>query len=200
MKCKLFCHEVGYLGHIVSKDGVAMDPKKITAISSWPVPRSTKEVRSFKGLCLYYQRFVKGFADIVCPLYRVTEADRAFCWTEECQQAFHELKRALTSPPVLAYRNQDGLFYLDTYASGMGLGAVLSQVQDGEKHVIAYYSRALSRTEQQCCVTRRELLAVVTAVKHFHHYLYGRHLRIHTDHGSLQWLMSFRNPEGQLWW
>ena len=78
-KCKLFCHEVEYLGHIVSKDGVATDPKKITAIYSWPVPRSTKEVKSFVGLCSYYRRFVKGFADIARPLHRATEADRAFC-------------------------------------------------------------------------------------------------------------------------
>ena len=95
------------------------------------LPRSTKEVRSFVGLCAYYRRFVKGFADIARPLHRATEADRAFCWTEECQQAFYELKRALTSPPVLAYPNEDGSFYLDIDASGMGLGAVLSQVQDG---------------------------------------------------------------------
>ena len=198
-KCRLFCHEVGYLGHIVSKDGVATDPKKIEAISSWPVPRTTKEVRSFVGLCSYYRRFVRGFADIARPLHRATEANREFYWSSECQEAFDKLKKALTTPPILAYPSEAGLFWLDTDASGSGVGAVLSQEQDGEKRVIAYYSRVLSGNERNYCVTRRELLAVVLAVKHFHHYLWGRHFMVRSDHGSLRWLMNFKNPVGQLW-
>ena len=198
-KCRLFCHEVGYLGHIVSKDGVATDPKKIEAISSWPVPRTTKEVRSFVGLCSCYRRFVRGFADIARPLHRATEANREFYCSSECQEAFDQLKKALTTPPILAYPSEAGLFWLDTDASGSGVGAVLSQEQDGEKRVIAYYSRVLSGNEHNYCVTRRELLAVVLAVKHFHHYLWGRHFMVHSDHGSLRWLMNFKNPEGQLW-
>ena len=197
-KCKLFRSQVEYLGHIVSKDGVGTDPKKIDAITAWPTPTCPREVRSFVGLCSYYRRFVKGFADIARPLHHVASG-KGFQWTDDCEIAFKTLKEALTSPPILSYPADDGIFILDTDASGEGLGAVLSQMQDGEEHVIGYFSRVLSREEKQYCVTRRELLAVLCAVKHFHHYLYGRHFKIRTDHGSLRWLMNFKNPDGQIW-
>ena len=80
------------------------------------------------------------------------------------------------------------------------MGAVLSQIQHGEEKVVAYYSHAMSRSERQYCVTRKELLAVVRSVQHFHFhpYLYGRHFTIRTDHAALRWLLSFRDPEGQI--
>ena len=130
---------------------------------------------------------------------RATEANREFHWSAECQEAFDELKKALTTPPILAYPSEDGLFWLDTDASGSGVGAILSQEQDEEKRVISYYSRVLTGNERNYCVTRRELLAVVMAVKHFPHYLWGRHFVVRSDHGSLRWLMNLKNPEGQLW-
>ena len=198
-KCKLFRQQVEYLGHVVSKDGVGTDPKKIEAIASWPTPRNQKEVRSFVGLCSYYRRFVRGFADIARPLHHAVELGTEFRWTDDCERAFQELKAVLTSPPILAYPEDAGAFILDTDASGEGLGAVLSQVQGGKECVIGYFSRALTKEEQQYCVTRRELLAVVMAVQHFHYYLYGRHFTIRSDHGSLRWLMNFKNPEGQMW-
>ena len=197
-KCKLFRHEVEYLGHVVSQHGVGMDPKKTKAIMEWPTPRNAKEVRGFVGLCSYYRRFVRGFTDIARPLHKLVELDE-ICWSVECDEAFNTLKKALTSPPILAYPVDVGLFILDTDASGHGLRAVLSQVQDDCERTIAYYSRALARAEQQYCVTRRELLSVVESVKHFHHYLCGRHIVIRMDHGSLKWLMRFKNPEGQIW-
>ena len=198
-KCKLFRPQVEYLGHVVSKDGVATDPKKMAAVTAWPTPKNPKEVRSFVGLCSYYHHFVRGFADIARPLHRAAELGIGFRWTDDCERAFKALKEALTSPPILAYPKDEGNFILDTDASGEGLGAVLSQVQDGMECVIGYFSRVLTKPEQQYCVTRRELLTVVTAVKHFHHYLYGSYFTIRTDHGSLRWLMNFKNPEGQMW-
>ena len=197
-KCKLFRSRVEFLGHVVSDRGVETDPKKIEAISAWPEPKTVKEVRSFIGLSSYYRRFVKDFAKLARPLHRLTEKDTSFEWTTECQEAFNSLKAALASPPILGYPLVDGLFTLDTDASLDGIGAVLSQEQDGVEKVIAYYSRALTHTERKYCVTRRELLAVVESVKHFHHYLYGRHFVIRTDHGSLRWLLNFKNPEDQM--
>ena len=97
-------------------------------------------------------------------------------------ESFQNSTKSPTTPPVLAYPADDGIFILDTDASGQGLRAVLSQLQGGEEHVIAYYSCVLTWPEQQYCVTRRELLAVVEAVKYFHHYLCGRHCVIRTDH------------------
>lgn len=83
-------------------------------------------------------------------------------------------------------------------ASNVGIGAVLSQVHQGDERVIAYYSQALSKPERNYCTTRRELLAIVKAIDHFHPYLYGRKFTITTDHASLQWLLNFKNPEGQI--
>ena len=99
---------------------------------------------------------------------------------------------------VLGFPDPDGHFILDTDASAYSMGAVLSQIQHGEEKVVAYYSHAMSRSERQYCVTRKELLAVVRSVQHFHPYLYGRHFTIRTDHAALRWLLSFRNPEGQI--
>jgi hypothetical protein len=91
-----------------------------------------------------------------------------------------------------------GDFILDTDASDVGMGAVLSQFQDGVERVIIYFSKTFSKCEIIYCVTRRELLAIVCSVKYFHHYVNGRPFLVRSDHGSLRWLINFRNPEGQL--
>ena len=101
-------------------------------------------------------------------------------------------------PPVLMLPQEGLPFILDTYASGCSVGAVLSQLVEGQERVVAYYSKSLTKPERNYCVTRRELLAVVQAVRHFRVYLGGRHFELRTDHSSLQWLMSFKEPEGQM--
>ena len=90
------------------------------------------------------------------------------------------------------------MFVIDADASNDGMGAVLSQVQDGVEMVISYYSKTFSKPERRYCVTRRELLAVVSSIRNFHHYVYGRHFLVRSDHGALRWLMNFKNPEGQI--
>lgn len=175
-----------------------MDPAKIQAVQDWPTPTSATEVKRFLGLCSYYRRFIRGFADVAHPLHQCAEKPQPFVWTNEVNQAFLYLKHALTGAPILSYPNPDDQFILDTDASNQAVGAVLSQMQNGQETAIAYYSQALSRTEQQYCTTRKELLAVVKAVKHFHPYLYGRSFILRTDHAALRWLFSFRFPEGQI--
>jgi hypothetical protein len=197
-KCHFFQEKVAFLGHIVSPEGVATDPAKVEAVHKWPQPRNVHHVRSFLGTCSYYRRFIKGFATIAKPLHQLTEKQIDFKWTTECQQAFETLKHLLTSAPILGYPSTASPFLLDTDASGFGIGAVLSQVQEGVERVIAYFSRTLNKAERNYCVTRRELLAVVEAVKHFHHHLYGLHFTVRTDHGALNWLLRFKNPEGQM--
>ena len=129
----------------------------------------------------------------------MTEKGREFTWTQESDQAFNTLKQKLTSAPVLALPNWSKSFLLDTDPSETGIGAVLSQVQDdGSECVIAYASRLLSKQERNYCVTRKELLAVVTFLQHFHPYLVGSLFTIHTDHSALTWLQNFKQPEGQL--
>ena len=197
-KCSLFSREVKYLGHVVSENGISTDPEKIECVRSWPVPRNKKQVRSFLGFCSYYRKFVKGFSLIAKPLFVLTENLTKFFWNEECQQAFEKLKQNLISSPILSFPTVDGEFILDTDASNHGLGAVLSQIQDGKEKVLAYYSRVFNKAERNYCVTRRELLAIVDSFKTFHHYLYGRKFLVRTDHVSLRWLMSFKDLEGQL--
>ncbi|GFS96554.1 retrovirus-related Pol polyprotein from transposon 412 [Trichonephila clavipes] len=197
-KCKFFQKEVNYLGHIISAEGVRTDPEKVSAVKNWKRPENLRELRSFLGLCTYYRKFVKGFSNIARPLHKLTESKQKFQWTKECEDSFLQLKEALTSSPILIYPQPDKPFILDTDASNESVEAVLSQEIDGQERVVAYWSKCLSKPERNYCVTRKELLAIVKAIEHFHHYLYGQKFLLRTDHASLTWLMNFRNTEGQV--
>ena len=153
-KCCLFRRQVAYLGHIVSESGVATDPNKVQKVQDWPTPTSIQDVRRFVGLASYYRRFVKDFASIAEPLHALTKKHAQFRWSEECQAAFNELKGLLTTAPILGYPLDQGNMILDTYASDVGIGAVLSQVQQGVERVLTYGSCKLSTTEQNYCTTR----------------------------------------------
>lgn len=162
-----------------------------------------KELQSFLGLAGYYRKFIFGFSIIAEPLYKLCRKNVPFCWQQEQQAAFEELKNRVVSAPVLAYpgiSSAAGSFILDTDASQyLGIGAVLSQQQqDGTERVIAYGSRSLNEHERNYCTTRLEMLALVTFVDYFPYYLLGRKFCIRTDHQSLQWLTSFKEPEGQV--
>ena len=152
------------------------------------------------GLASYYRRFIKDFASIAALFHKLTErqSHSRFQWTSQCQEAFDCLKNRLVSPPVLALPDWSQPFLLDTDASDTGIGAVLSQVQEGKECVIAYASRSLTKSERNYCVTRRELLAVVTFLQHFRPYLLGAPFTIRTDHGALSWINKFKEPEGQI--
>ena len=169
-KCHFFQSEVMFLGNIVSKVGVATDPSKTHCIADWPQPKTVKEVRQFTGLCAYYRRHAQNLSEIARPLHKLTEKGRPFLWTEECSKAFNELKRMLTSSPILAYPIPGLDYLLDSDASAEALRSVLSQVQDGHERVMCYYC-SYYRQERNYCVTMRELLAIVDSVKHFHPYL-----------------------------
>ena len=146
----------------------------------------------------YYRRLIKDFATIARPLHQATEKCRKFTWTQQCE-AFSNLKECLTSAPILALPDWSKPFIVDTDASDFGIGAILSQCQeDGKEHVISYASRLLTKPERNYCVMRKELLAVVTFLHHFHQYLIGAPFVIWTDHGALTWLQNFKSPEGQL--
>jgi len=199
-KCSLFTRSLRYLGHVVSAAGVAVDPEKTAKIHDWPTPRSKDDVHSFLGLCGYYQNYVPRYTEIARPLQRLTRLYVPFEWTPDTATAFVALKKALTSPPILATATaSNGRFVLDTDCSAFALGAVLSQIQQGEERVIAYHSRALTVAETKLCVTMRELLAVVDSVRKFHFYLAGApEFLIRSDHAALQWLKKFRNLDGKL--
>lgn len=197
-KCFLFQKRVSYLGHVVTEEGISADPGKVEQVRTWPIPENSTEVKSFLGLASYYRRFVPDFSTVAQPLYKLTEAKTEFVWTGQCQLAFDSLKSSLTSTRVLAYPTREGKFVLDTDASDHGIGAVLSQFQDGMERPIAFASRTLSKSERNYCVTRRELLAIVEFVKQHRHYLQGTRFCIRTDHAPLRSVIKAKDPEGQL--
>ena len=178
---------------------MAPDPSKIEKVANWPVPISMKAIQQFLGLASYYRRFIENFAQITKPLHRLTERNSKFVWTKECQNSSEELRQCLTSAPILAHPDFSKLFILDTDASNIGIGAVLSQkTQDGKEQVVAYGSCLPIKAERRYCVTQRELLAVVTFTQQYHPYLMGQRFLLRTDHGSLSWLQNFCEPEGQM--
>lgn len=197
-KCLLFQKQVEFLGYTVTEKGIGTSVGKINAIREWPRPRDKQEVRSFLGICTYYRRFVEHFSSISAPLIQLTEHKNSYKWTNECEIAFRKLKSALCSAPILTHPQEEGMFLLDTDASNNGVGAVLSQLQDGEEKVIEYFSKIHTRPERNYCATRKELLAIVKAVSHFHSYLFGREFLVRTDHAALSWLLQMKKPEGQM--
>jgi len=196
-KCHLFQRRVAFLGHVISHRGVEVQTEKIAAVRDWPRPQNVSELRSFLGLCSYYRRFVHKFADIAAPLHELQRKNAPFVWQEEQESAFNRLKEVLTSAPVLGVPRDEGMFTVDSDASSVGIGAVLSQQQEGREVVIAYASRALSEAEKYYDVTRKELLAVVFALKTFKQYVLGRKFVIRTDHSALQLLRKTPEPMGQ---
>ena len=197
-KCQWFKRSVKYLGHVVSSKGLQCDPEKIEAVQNWPVPQTVTQVRQFLGFAAYYRKFIHHFSKIAQPLTNLTKKSVRFSWNDDCQNAFETLKQLLVTAPVLAYPLSEGEYILDTDASNFAVGAVLSQVQNGEERVIAYASQTLNHSQQNYCTTKKELLAVVKFVEHFKYYLYGAHFTIRTDHASLKWLRNFKSVDGML--
>lgn len=196
-KCHLFRQRVEFLGCTISEKGIEVQQDKTDAITEWPTPVNLSELRSFLGLAGYYRRFVPSFSIIAAPLFVLTRKGHQFEWRDEQANAFEELKKRLTSPPILGAPTPDGTFSVCVDASGEGLGVVVEQNQNGIDRVIAYASRTLTPSERNYCTTRREILAVVFALKKFRHYLLGRHFVVKTDHASLQWLRHTPQPIAQ---
>ena len=167
-------------------------------MKDWPAPTTKKGVRSFLGLSGYYRKFIKNYAQVAAPLHALSGLEIAFKWEDEQQTSFDTLKSELIKAPILGYPKKEGLYILDTDASNCGIGAVLSQQQDGIERVLSYGSRVLSPAERNYCVTRRELLAVVDFMEKYRHYLYGKKFLVRTDHAALRWLLQKKNPEGQV--
>lgn len=206
-KCHFLRRKVTYVGHQISSDGVSTDPDKARAVSEWKPPTTIKELRSFLGFCSYYRRFVKDFAKIAGPLHQLVnnclhelkEEKRLKVpfvkrWSSECQTAFDAMKTKLTHAPVLGFADYSKPFIVETDASHLGLGAVLSQDQDGQRKVIAYASRRLRPSEKNprnYSSMKLELLALKWAVtEKFRTYLLGSKFEVFTDNNPLKYLQT----------
>ena len=195
-KCTFMQTEVGFLGHIVGRTGLACDPMKLSAVRDWHEPTKLKGVRQFIGFVGYYRRFVKDFAKLADPLVLLTRKGVPFVWGSEQQS--YALKACLLCAPILGFPTEDDRFVLDMDASLFAIGGVLSQIQNEEEVVIAYASRSLRLSQRRYCTTRREMLAAVVMCTHFRSYLRGSQFTLRTDHSSLRWLQKFKNEDGML--
>ena len=157
-KCAFAQREVAYLSHVISKEGVSADPEKIEAMRSWAVPKNVTALRGFLGLTGYYRRFVLSYGKIALPLIDLLKKE-GFCWSEAAQKAFAKLKEAMCKLPVLRLPDFTKPFVVETDASGVGIGAVLSQ----DDRPIAYISKGFSSKGRVKSVYERELLAIVFA-------------------------------------
>ena len=185
-KCDFWLKEVNFLGHVVSKAGVAVDPSKVRAVTDWPQPKSVTDIRSFLGLAGYYRKFIKDFSLVASPMTKLTRKGVKFEWSNKCEESFQSLKKSLTTAPVLTIPNGNEGFVVFSDASLVGLGCVL--MQDGK--VVAYASRQLKIHEQNYATHDLELAAVVFALKIWRHYLYGAQFEVFTDHQSLKYIFT----------
>jgi hypothetical protein len=185
-KCAFWLKEVPFLGHIISAEGIAVDPSKLQEVLDWKSPRSVTQIHSFLGLAGYYCRFIPNFSKIAKPMTKLLEKEAKFKWSLQCEEAFLTLKKLLTTAPVLAQPDIEKSFDVYCDASGTGIGGVLMQ----EGRAIAYALRQLRRHEEHYPTHDLELLAVVHTLKVWRHYLLGNLVHIYTDHKSLKYLFT----------
>ena len=207
-KCTFLKREILYLGYIVTPDGIRTDEEKVRVIRDVKSPlENLTAVRSFVGLTGFYRRFVEGYSKIMEPLTNLTKKNVKFEWSDACEKAFNTMKQKLTEAPILATPrfvpeadDEDGKvrFILDVDASNKAMGAVLMQRQDGENRVIAYASHVFSKAQESYCVTRKELLAIVTFLGQFRPIICGHEVTVNSDHRSLQWLLKLEDCGSQL--
>jgi len=198
-KSSLCRGEVKYLGHVLTRNGIKVDPEKVTVIEQAKRPTSVASMQSFLGLVGYYRRFIQNFSKIAEPLTRLTKKEGEFAWNTEQEVAWNELRAKMMSAPVLAYPDWSREWIMEPDMCDYAIGVVLSQVNDeGEEHPIAFASRLLTKAERNYQAQHRECLSIVWGVDHYRHYVEDHHVIIRTDHQSLEKLMKMPNLSGRL--
>jgi hypothetical protein len=185
-KCEFWLEKIAFLGHILTVEGIEVDPSKVEAVSKWKQPSNVSEVRSFLGMEGYYRRFIKGFSSIARPMTELLKKDNNFVWTPKCEESFQIIKKKLTTAPVLTLKDIHKNFVIFCDASRQGLRCVLMQ----NEKVIAYASRLLKSHEQNYPTHDLELAAIVHTLKIWRHYLIGNKCHIFTDHKSLKYIFA----------
>ena len=201
-KCEFLKQEVNYLGHVISASGIKPDLEKVKAIKTLAPPENAKDVRTLLGMSGFYRRFIPNFAKIAKPLTELTKKNRAFRWTEECQNAFETLRTALTQAPVLAFPDINKPYKLYTDASNYAIGAALVQESAFGERVIQYLSHQLNETQQRWPIIEKEAYAIVYSIQKFRPYLLGSQFTVMTDHRPLKYLFSSpfsASPKIQRW-
>jgi hypothetical protein len=192
-KCQFMQKQIKFLGHLVSAEGIRVNPEKVKAIVDWPTPKTVKDVRAFLGISGYYRKFIQNYSKVAAPLTELLKDEQQFKWREEQQSAFDLLKHATTSAPILAIPNMELPFKVTTDACSRAVGAVLSQNQGKGDQPIAYLSKKLTGAEQNWPAHEQELYAVVLALKHWKYYLLGSRFDVYTDSIALKTIMTQTN-------
>lgn len=188
-KCEFFKQKIGFLGHVLSADGVSMEQDKVDAILTWPTLTDVNDVRCFLGLAGYYRKFVAGFSAISSPLSELTKNDTAWIWGTQQQHAFDQLKHAISTVPVLTLPDESLPYTVVADASGYAIGAALMQDQGKGLQPIAFLSKKMLPAERNYPVHEQELLAIICALKEWRHYLHSEcPFSIRTDHKTLTYL------------
>ncbi|SJL16274.1 uncharacterized protein ARMOST_19794 [Armillaria ostoyae] len=192
-KCEFEVLETEYLGVIISKGQVRMDPVKLAGIAEWPTPTKKKELQSFLGFTNFYRKFIRNYSKVVRTLTQLT-GNAEWVWGTAQNQAFQQLKKQMAEDVILAIPNRTGCFRVEADASNGAVGAVLSQEQEGRWRPVAFMSKALTTTERNYEIYNKELLAIMLALADWRHYLMGalEDVEIWTDHQNLQY---FRKPQ-----
>ncbi|QRW18196.1 Retrotransposable element Tf2 protein [Rhizoctonia solani] len=194
-KCHFHVTTVDYLGIVISPTGFSMDQKKIEAITTWPQPQTVKQVQAFLGFVNYLRRFIPNFSSVARPLRNLTKKESPWSWDVLEEQAFQELKALVTKAPVLIYSNPNLPYYLETDASGVAMGAILSQRgEDNRLHPVAYMSKSFSGAEANYDTHDKELLAIIKALEEWRIFLEAtdRPIQVFTDHRNLEYWMQAR--------
>ena len=197
-KCSFGYSELNFLGHLINKDGITISPDRVEEIQNWPVCQNVKDVRSFLGLVGFFRRHIWRFSSIAVPLYKLFENDSTFTWGKDQQRAFDTLKKAISTAPILVSPMEQGELEIFCDASDKAIGGVLLLHNDGKRNPIAFYSQKLKKNELNWTVTQKECYSIVRAVEKFRNYVWGKDIKVFSDHHSLQWLLSHKNPSARL--
>ena len=187
-KLKVGQSEVEYFGHILSKDGVKPDPKKVNAITDMKPPQNRSELETVLGMINYLAKFAPNLSEVTSPMRQLLSKKSEFVWDSAQEESFEKVKDILTrSPgPILAYFDPDKDVVLQVDASKYGLGATL--LQDGRP--VSYASKSLTPSEVNYAQIEKEMFAILFGCKHFHQYIYGREVLVQTDHKPLVAIMQ----------
>jgi hypothetical protein len=193
-KCKFEQTRIEYLGLIISEGQAEMDPVKVAGVADWPKPQSKKEVQSFLGFTNFYRRFIQDFSHHARPLFDLTSKNAPWTWGEAQQTAFNELKRAVTSQPVLMFADDARPFCIEADSSDFATSAVLSQQSAADKkwHPVAFLSKSLNMVERNYKIHDKEMLAIICALEEWRHFLEGAQLKfeVWTDHKNLEYFWT----------
>ena len=159
-KCSFFKKHIQYLGHLISDEGIQPLPEKLENIAKMPVPQNAKQVKQFLGLVGYYRKFVPRFSDIARPLTQLTQKNKGFNWTTECDKCFHMLKDYLQEALILRYLDPSADYILYTDTSKYTYAGVLTQSIDGTDHPVAYISRLFRGSQLNWVALTKEAYAI----------------------------------------